>query len=619
MAGDREEIERLERRVAQLEALVATLLRESPARTMALRRPPREVSRPLPDAAPLPAPAPRAVARWGDDLEQWVGQRGLLVVGVLALLVAGGFFLKYAFDHHWIAPWLRVVGAIVAGVGLGVWGHRLIEREMRRYGAGIVAGGGGLVYLGIWAAAGPYALVERRLGIVLIAILTAAVAVLALHHGIEELAVLAVTGAWFAPIVLPDRSVQPELFFGYLEVVGLGAGILAYRQSWRRCFDATLLGYFWCGLALAWSSLAEPSGLGFVGVGGVAALLATAGRGWPEARVFGFAAAWLALVGQSAPDQSTGTRALAVAVATALAGTVWWQHRTVTSLSLPTSETLIFLASPLAFALIAPIHYPRPELLGAWPGLASAVIAAAYLTVGWPRRSVPHVALAFALLALAAALQWEGTRIVLAWSALALAATLCDRRLGQPGGTVVLPWLAPLAFVQLLTFAAREREPGGAFVDSWALALYLYVLAAALSAALSREAITRTALWVAAGAAVFCGISMELSRFFAEREPTWQSAGLAGDLALSAYWLLYAAVLVRIGFWLDSKAVRSAGLGVAGLAFLKVALYDLSELEALYRVGSFFALSLIALTVAYAYSRRGVAVAGGKPSDPGAP
>ena len=58
------------------------------------------------------------------------------------------------------------------------------------------------------------------------------------------------------------------------------------------------------------------------------------------------------------------------------------------------------------------------------------------------------------------------------------------------------------------------------------------------------------------------------------------------------------------GFRLESKPVRWAGLGVAALAVVKVAAYDLSNLEALYRVGSFFALALIALTVAYVYNRK---------------
>ena len=73
---------------------------------------------------------------------------------------------------------------------------------------------------------------------------------------------------------------------------------------------------------------------------------------------------------------------------------------------------------------------------------------------------------------------------------------------------------------------------------------------------------------------------------------------------LSVFWLVYAAALVRIGFQRDRKDVRSAGLAVAAGAGLKIVLYDLANLEALYRIASFFALALIALAVAYAYNRR---------------
>ncbi|PYP91906.1 MAG: hypothetical protein DMD34_15330 [Gemmatimonadetes bacterium] len=70
------------------------------------------------------------------------------------------------------------------------------------------------------------------------------------------------------------------------------------------------------------------------------------------------------------------------------------------------------------------------------------------------------------------------------------------------------------------------------------------------------------------------------------------------------FWLLYAGALVRLGFQRDRKDVRSAGLAVAAAAGLKIVVYDLSTLEALYRIASFFALALIALALAYTYNRR---------------
>ena len=55
---------------------------------------------------------------------------------------------------------------------------------------------------------------------------------------------------------------------------------------------------------------------------------------------------------------------------------------------------------------------------------------------------------------------------------------------------------------------------------------------------------------------------------------------------------------------MNSKAVRVTGLVVAALAISKVAFYDLANLDALYRVGSFALLALIALVGARAYHGR---------------
>jgi hypothetical protein len=164
-----------------------------------------------------------------------------------------------------------------------------------------------------------------------------------------------------------------------------------------------------------------------------------------------------------------------------------------------------------------------------------------------------------------------------------------------------------LAGLDLLLVAVWSRHAAApVFSDLWAQALYAYVGATAVAARAWRvpanpvawERRGAEAFWVMCGAAVLVGGSIELTRFF------WRQTALAGDLALSVWWLLYAGALVQIGFRLNRKDVRSAGLVVAAGAAVKVVLYDLSTLEALYRVAVFFALALIALAVAYAYNRR---------------
>ena len=100
------------------------------------------------------------------------------------------------------------------------------------------------------------------------------------------------------------------------------------------------------------------------------------------------------------------------------------------------------------------------------------------------------------------------------------------------------------------------------------------------------------------------GVTGEIRRFFSLRETSVEAAQLAGGLAVSAWWLVFAAALVAVGFGRSLKEVRLAGLAVAGLAVVKVLVYDLSSLDALYRVGSVFILGLVFLLLAYLYHRQ---------------
>jgi len=288
-------LQRLERRVEVLEQMVRRLLtagtapeRIPPAsERLALASPAAPLPRP-PQPAPSRAPEPPRYSpppAAAPDLEQWFGQRGLLIVGVLALLTAAGFFLKYAIDRGWIAPVVRSLLAIAAGIGLAAWGEARIRGGLRRYGAAMIGAGGGLVYLGLWAAAGPYGLLERRIGVLLLAACTVVVTLLALRHEIEGLAIWALAGAYLAPILLPPPAPNPEAFLGYLEVIGLGTGLLAYTMSWRRTFDLALAGYFLLAPAGAARVLAGALGCWFLAAGALLTLHVTRRRAWPEARV----------------------------------------------------------------------------------------------------------------------------------------------------------------------------------------------------------------------------------------------------------------------------------------------------------------------------------------------
>jgi uncharacterized membrane protein len=604
-------LRRLERRVDVLEQMVRRLLaagaapeRITPApERPAVASPAAPISRPHEprNYSPPPAAAP--------DLEQWFGQRGLLIVGVLALLTAAGFFLKYAIDRGWIAPLVRSLLAIAAGIGVGAWGEARIRGGLRRYGAAMIGAGGGLVYLGLWAAAGPYGLLERRIGVLLLAACTVVVTLLALRHEIEGLAIWALAGAYLAPILLSPHVPNPEAFLGYLEVIGLGTGLLAYTMTWRRTFNLALAGYFLLAAAGAATVLSGALGCWFLAAGALLTLHVTRRRPWPEARVGLLLLAWV-LLSVALAGVRNGPEArlwLAVGAPFAIAGLLWWQQLEQSRLGAPV-EAVLFGANP--FVLLALVWTADPALLDRAPALLPALLAAPYLGVGWARRAAPHLVMGFALGALAVAMQGSPPTVVIGWTALGLVGLAAEQDGGRPGGRIAALGLALLAFPCLFGVALWSRPSDAApFVDPWALALYGYLAGTALAARrwgaglVDASTARWTArgselLWVLCGAAVFAGGSVELQRYFGRRAP------LAGDLALSVFWLAYAGALVRLGFQLNRKDVRSAGLAVAAGAGLKIVLYDLSNLDALYRIASFFALALIALAVAYTYNKK---------------
>src|SRR5947199_3919640 len=406
----------------------------------------------------------------------------------------------------------------------------------------------------------------------------------------------------------PLRS-NPEAFLGYLELVGLGTGLLAYTLTWRRTFDLALAGYFLLAAGAAGGGLTSALGCWFLAAGALLTLHVTRRRAWPEARVGMLLLAWIllsvALTGVR--DGPAPQLWLAIGAPFAIASLLWWQELDQNQLRAP-AEALLFAAHP--FVLVALAWAADPKLLDRAPALLPALLAAVYLGVGWARRVAPHLIMGFALGGLAVAVQGSAPTVVLGWTALALVGLAAEQQGGRPGGRIAALGLALLAFPNLFGVALWSRpSDAAAFADPWALALYRYIAGTALAArrwgaglldsgTAHWTARGRELLWVLCGAAVFAGGSIELQRYFGRRTP------LAGDLALSVFWLVYAAALVRIGFQRDRKDVRSAGLAVAAGAGLKVVLYDLANLEALYRIASFFALALIALAVAYAYNRR---------------
>jgi len=616
--GDR--IARLEERVSALEAMVAAGQRGSGAAGQSgSRAAGQTVPAATAAAPPKAAPPPRRPAAPLLSSEQWIGQRVLLAVGVVALILSAGYLLRLSFDRGWISPVIRCLGGALSGVVVGAVGWRLQPRY-RTYGAALIGCGAAIIYLSVWAAARLYGVLPPTTGIVGLALVSVALAMIAYAIDVEALGTTAALGAFFAPLLLGREQAQAGLLLLYLACMAAGLGLVAARRRWRLTMFVVALSYF----GVAFTGAADrgpPWGLLLYGVlGGAAGIHLGLRERWWETRFLSFGGGWAFVAAASRHlDQPWAI----VVAGIILAAPVWWHalHATpVLPLRLnPVSdmtgwsvgEAFYFVLTP--FLLGWAVHGLAPAWFNERPGRVALIIAMPYLVAGYQRTRPVFALVGAAALGTAAWLHFSGVERVWALLALVLLWAALDHALKRDDGRWYALGTLWAALDQLFTGALLGRTArDAAFVGSWPLALWgTIATAVALAAGLWRRVIhssvpvlVRGALWALAGAMMLFGATGEIRRYFELEAASSEAASLAGGLAVSAWWLVFAAALVGVGFRRNYKQVRIAGLAVAGLAVVKVLMYDLSSLDALYRVGSVFILGLVFLLLAYLYHRQ---------------
>ncbi|MFT4310495.1 MAG: DUF2339 domain-containing protein [Candidatus Woesearchaeota archaeon] len=87
------------------------------------------------------------------SLEQNIGAKFFAGIGIFALVIGIGLFLKYAIDNNWISPLFRVLLGVGFGVSIIALGHVLSHRKILTNWTHVVIGGGfAIVYFAVYAA-----------------------------------------------------------------------------------------------------------------------------------------------------------------------------------------------------------------------------------------------------------------------------------------------------------------------------------------------------------------------------------------------------------------------------------------------------------------------------------
>ena len=578
----RELVELMNVRLAAVEGA-----KEIPAPTPEPTTAPPAVVPPSPEAAPRPA---AKVKEW----EQILGGNWLARIGIFAIIIGAGFFLKYAFDQNWLGPLARVILGAVGGLGMLGGGHYWRKRYPT-FAQAISGGGIALLYLSVFAAFAIFNLIPFPVAAVLALVVSVASAVLALRYNSMALAIISIIGAFIAPFILAasttgaPQAAESFWLLVYVMVVDLGVLWLSSFRNWR-----------WFTLLALVGSLSV-FGMWYDRFGDEVSLMTSMGS---------LTLIFLIFVG-----------------ATTLYHFVWRRASQAFDYALMVINAAFYFG--ISYALLW-------DDSRAWLGGFCLLLALFYGGLAYvaSRRGAENVRLAFfalgiALVFLTVAIPTQlGDKAwtTIAWAAQGSVLMWLSFRLRMPylrgfSYAVFAAVAVRLMFfdttVEMRTFTPVLNERFLAFLVSIA-AMYLtsYILWRERGSLWLREQTAWSVYPIFLVAANFFTVWLltaevwgYFSRQLAELAPA-EAAGHVGDglrsarnLSLTALWAVYAVILLVVGIIRRSRPVRLAGLGLLAIPIVKLFVYDVFALETVYKMIAFVGLGLLLVASGYLYQR----------------
>ena len=224
------------------------------ARTVERVLPPAQFSVPVsaPGPAPAPPPAPIAPPQFSSleattdsdsrSLESRIGSQWFNRIGILAVLIGVAWFLKLAFDNHWIGPLGRVLIGLLAGAVLIGWSERFHRRGYAIFSYSLKAIGSGTLYLSLWAAFQLYGLMPAGAAFAAMIAVTAFNGTMAWIQDSELLALYAIAGALSTPLLVSTGGNHEITLFTYLLILDLAVLVLVALRPWSRLLFVSFMG-----------------------------------------------------------------------------------------------------------------------------------------------------------------------------------------------------------------------------------------------------------------------------------------------------------------------------------------------------------------------------------------
>ena len=187
-----------------------------------------------PSTVYTPPPQKPSFFERNPDLEKFIGENLISKIGIGILVLAIGFFVKYAIDNNWIGPVGRVGIGLLCGAILVGLAHKL-RNGYKAFSSVLVGGGLAVFYFTITLAHQKFQLFGSTptVAFIIMIVITAFAVAISLLYDRQELAIISLIGGFASPFMVSDGSGHYQTLFIYLIILNTGLLVMAYNKAWR--------------------------------------------------------------------------------------------------------------------------------------------------------------------------------------------------------------------------------------------------------------------------------------------------------------------------------------------------------------------------------------------------
>jgi len=167
------------------------------------------------------------------QFELKLGQKWLLILGIVTMVFGVGYFLKYSFERGWIGPAGRVALAYIWGIVFLIGGDRFRKKLNELFGLSLVGGGIATLYFAAFAGFQIYHLMGQTVSFSLMLLITVLACVLSIFYDNKWLAILGLVGGFFTPVMLSTGQDNQIFLMTYMTILNAGLLGIALYKRWN--------------------------------------------------------------------------------------------------------------------------------------------------------------------------------------------------------------------------------------------------------------------------------------------------------------------------------------------------------------------------------------------------